>query len=271
MNPKITEIIQNFHKNHILPINKVALEKSINDLYNVLFPICINIETNQCEATLNKIYQTLLLNFQNIKSIENPVKKVDLFFEQLPNTQKMLYEDAKAFHKNDPASYSIEEVILSYPGFYALAVHRLANLLYKMSIPIIPRLWSEYAHSKGGIDIHPGATIGKRFFLDHGTGVVIGETCIIGNDVKIYQNVTLGALHVTKDMQQKRHPTVQDNVIIYSAATILGGETTIGHNSIIGGNVFLTKSVAPFSLIYYTSQLKYKTVKNYKEPINFVI
>ncbi|APD07309.1 serine O-acetyltransferase [Flavobacteriaceae bacterium UJ101] len=272
MNSKITEIIQQFHTKHILPINKIALEKSIDNLYNILFPICINVEGNRCDDTLKEIYQTLLINFQNIETLENPSEKVDSFFEQLPLIQETLYEDAKAFYKNDPASYSIEEVILSYPGFYALAVHRLANVLYKMNIPIIPRLWAEYAHTKGGIDIHPGATIGKRFFLDHGTGVVIGETCIIGNDVKIYQNVTLGALHVTKDMQsKKRHPTVEDNVIIYSGATILGGETVIGHDSTIGGNVWLTKSVEPFSLIYYTSQLKHKTIKDYIEPINFVI
>ncbi len=272
MNATIAELIQKFQTQYILPINKIALEKNINDLYNVLFPICIKMENMQCHFILDEIYRTLLENFQNIKSIENPTEKVDQFFEQLPSIQEMLYEDAKAFYENDPASYSIEEVILSYPGFYALAIHRLAHVLYKMEIPIIPRLWSECAHTKGGIDIHPGATIGKRFFLDHGTGVVIGETCIIGNDVKIYQNVTLGALHVTKDMQRKkRHPTVQDNVIIYSGSTILGGKTVIGHDSTIGGNVWLTKSVEPFSLIYYTSQLKFKTVKNYIEPINFVI
>ncbi|MFV0530083.1 MAG: serine O-acetyltransferase [Flavobacteriales bacterium] len=272
MNLKIAEIIQKFHKKHILPINKTSLEKSINDLYNVLFPICTNVEENRCNDILNEIYQTLLLNLQNIKSVENPMEKVELFFEQLPYIQEMLYEDAKTFYKNDPASYSVEEVILSYPGFYALAVYRLANILYRMNIPVIPRLWTEYAHAKGGIDIHPGAAIGERFFLDHGTGVVIGETCVIGKDVKIYQNVTLGALHVTKNLQRKkRHPTVEDNVIIYSGATILGGETVIGHDSVIGGNVWLTKSVEPFSLIYYTTQLKHKNVRNYKEPINFII
>jgi len=269
---KITKTIHSFQKTHTLAIDKIALEKSIDDLYNILFPICLNVKENGCDSTLENVHNILLNNFKNIEKLENPSKKVDYFFDQLPKIQELLYEDAKAFYQNDPSAYSIEEVILSYPGFYALVVHRLANILYKMEIPIIPRIWSEYAHTKAGIDINPGATIGRRFFLDHGTGVVIGETSIIGNDVKIYQNVTLGAIHVTKDMQsKKRHPTIEDNVIIYSGATILGGETIIGHDSTIGGNVWLTKSVDPFSLIYYTSQLIHKTLKNYTEPLNFVI
>jgi len=272
MNFKISKNISDFRKTHTLAIDKAALENSINDLYNVLFPICLNVKKTNCDDALKIIYDILLINLKSLEAVENPSKKVNYFFDQLPKLQEILYEDAKTFYNNDPSAYSIEEVILSYPGFYALVVHRLANTLYKMGIPIIPRLWSEYAHTKAGIDINPGATIGKRFFLDHGTGIVIGETCVIGDDVKIYQNVTLGALHVTKNMQsKKRHPTIENNVILYSGATILGGETNIGHDSTIGGNVWLTKSVEPFSLIYYTSQLKYKTVKNGTEPINFVI
>ncbi len=163
MNTKTTKILQQFHSKHISSINKIALEKSINILYNALFPTRMNIESSRCNIVLDEIYNILLINLRNLENIDYPEKKVDTFFEQLPKIQEDLYEDAKAFHKNDPASYSIEEVILSYPGFYALAIYRLANILYKMHIPIIPRLWAEHAHTKGGIDIHPGATIGKRF------------------------------------------------------------------------------------------------------------
>lgn len=272
MNPIVSEVIKKFNSTHIaLPINRIALEKSIEDLFGLLFPICNKIEDSKCDEDLLFIYNTLIQNLNNLP-VPNAEKIVDAFFEQLPDLQKHLYEDAKAFHQNDPAANSVEEVILTYPGFYALAVHRLANALYRLNIPIIPRLWSEYAHSKGGIDIHPGATIGNRFFLDHGTGTVIGETCIIGDDVKIYQNVTLGALYVTKDMgHKKRHPTVENNVIIYAGATILGGDTLIGHDSIIGGNVFVTQSVEPFSMVYYSTKMKHKNTRNFEEPINFVI
>jgi serine O-acetyltransferase len=148
------------------------------------------------------------------------------------------------------------EVVMSYPGFYAIIVHRLAHLLYRNDVPLLPRIMSEYAHSRTGIDIHPGATIGAGFFIDHGTGVVIGETCGIGRNVKLYQGVTLGALSFEKDEQGrlikgvKRHPNVEDGVVIYAGATILGGETTIGAHSEIGGNVWLTHSVPPYSKVY---------------------
>ena len=158
--------------------------------------------------------------------------------------------DTKAALAGDPAARSTEEIILSYPGIEAIAVHRLAHFLHINGVPIIPRIMSEYIHGKTGIDIHPGATIGESFFIDHGTGVVIGETCLIGNNVKIYQGVTLGALSVRKDMQaKKRHPTIEDNVTIYAGATILGGSTIIGEGSTIGGNTWVTSSVPPKSLI----------------------
>jgi serine O-acetyltransferase len=149
------------------------------------------------------------------------------------------------------------EVVMAYPGMYAVTVHRLAHELYRLKVPIIPRVMSELAHSKTGIDIHPGATIGERFFIDHGTGVVIGETTVIGNNVKIYQGVTLGALSFPKDADtgmlmkgHKRHPNVEDNVVIYAGATILGGDTVIGHDSEIGGNVWLMESIPPYSRVY---------------------
>ena len=155
-----------------------------------------------------------------------------------------------AAFKGDPAAKSNEEVILSYPGLQAISVYRIANFLHKNGIPIIPRIMSEHVHGTTGIDIHPGATIGESFFIDHGTGVVIGESCIIGNNVKIYQGVTLGALSVKKElMNKKRHPTIEDDVTIYANATILGGNTVIGRKSIIGGNTWVTESVKPESII----------------------
>ncbi len=178
----------------------------------------------------------------------------DTFFDELPLFRQTLEADAKAIYAGDPAAKSLTEVIRTYPGFYAVAAHRVANCIHRAGITLMPRVISEHAHSKTGVDIHPGAQIGQNFCIDHGTGIVIGETCIIGNDVKIYQGVTLGALSVRKeDAAKKRHPTIQDRVVIYAGATILGGKTLIGHDSTIGGNVWLTDSVPPFSKIYYRS------------------
>ena len=179
-------------------------------------------------------------------------KTVQAFREALPGIYEMLVEDAAAINAGDPAAQDKAEVIRSYPGFYAIAAYRVAHFLYRQGVRDVPRSITEHAHSAHGIDIHPGAQIGRRFCIDHGTGVVIGETAQIGNGVKIYQGVTLGALSVSKEMAlTKRHPTVEDEVIIYAGATILGGETVIGAHSIIGGNVWITKSVAPHSKVYY--------------------
>jgi len=175
------------------------------------------------------------------------------FFEAFPAIRKALMGDVGAAVAGDPAAKSAEEVILSYPGLEALTVHRCAHFLWARGIPLIPRMMSEYVHAKTGIDIHPGAAIGERFFIDHGTGVVIGETTVIGNDVKVYQGVTLGALSVRKSMgDSKRHPTIGDGVTIYAGATILGGETVIGSGCVVGGNVWLTSSLPPGSRIYVT-------------------
>jgi serine O-acetyltransferase len=176
---------------------------------------------------------------------------VENFFEELPCIRKILSLDMKATFNGDPAAKSFEEVILSYPGFRAITVHRLAHYFWNAGVPLIPRIMSDMVHGKTGIDIHPGAVIGDSFFIDHGTGVVIGETTIIGKNVKIYQGVTLGALSVKKDLAgSKRHPTIEDNVTIYASATILGGETVIGKGSIIGGNMWITESVPPDTVIY---------------------
>ncbi|MDR3114460.1 MAG: serine acetyltransferase [Treponema sp.] len=176
---------------------------------------------------------------------------VDDFFEELPKIRMALALDMQAAFKGDPAAKSIEEVILSYPGFDAITVHRLAHFFWNRQVPLIPRMMSELVHGRTGIDIHPGASIGESFFIDHGTGVVIGETTVIGKNVKLYQGVTLGALSVKKEeANQKRHPTIADDVTIYSGATILGGETVIGRGCIIGGNVWITSPVPPDTMVY---------------------
>ena len=191
---------------------------------------------------------------------------------KLPGIFSKMMQDAEAFMKFDPAAESIEEVILSYPGFFSIAVYRLSHELRLMKVPVLPRLISEYAHGKTGVDIHPGATIGGSFFIDHGTGTVIGETAVIGNNVKIYQGVTLGALFVKKSLaKKKRHPTIEDNVIIYARSTILGGDTRIGHDSVIGGNVWLTESVQPFSVVYQKHHVVVRDSKIISEQINWVI
>jgi serine O-acetyltransferase len=169
---------------------------------------------------------------------------VDEFFEELPNIRVILAKDLEAAVRGDPAAKSADEVILSYPGFQAITIHRIAHFFYTRQIPLIPRMMSELIHTRTGIDIHPGAQIGEYFFIDHGTGIVIGETTVIGKNVKLYQGVTLGALSVKKDESgRKRHPTIEDDVTIYANATILGGETVIGRGSVIGGSAWITKSV----------------------------
>ncbi|OCS83088.1 serine O-acetyltransferase EpsC [Caryophanon tenue] len=175
---------------------------------------------------------------------------------QFPTIREMLQTDVQAAYNGDPATTSHEEILLSYPSIEAITIHRISHELYKAGVPVIPRIMSEYAHQLTGIDIHPGATIGEYFFIDHGTGVVIGETCTIGSHVKIYQGVTLGAKNFPLDENGnpikgiKRHPNIEDNVVIYAGATILGGKTTIGANSTIGGNVWLTHSVPADSKVY---------------------
>lgn len=225
--------------------------------------------------------QIRLESFKNeltsiLYNINNDVRRtetiVQIFFDALPEIYFKLLKDAKSILDNDPAATCLQEIFIAYPGFYAIAVYRFAHLLQLQKVALIPRIWTEYAHSKTGIDIHPSAIIGTSFFIDHGTGIVIGETCIIGNNVKVYQGVTLGAISVSKEKaNMRRHPIIEDNVIIYSGATILGGDTVIGHNSTIGGNVWITKSVAPYSIIYSKSKTYSKNQELNPEPINFII
>lgn len=192
-------------------------------------------------------------------SKECPAEKTRALYSEIPLLYTRLLKDANMYFHCDPASFCREEVILCYPGFYAVAVYRIANLIFRQGVPILPRILSEYAHSQTGIDIHPGATIGADFYIDHGTGVVIGETAVIGRNVKLYQGVTLGATFVDGELKgQRRHPTIEDNVIIYAGSTILGGDTVIGSGTIVGGNVWLTESVPPNSRVYHRPEIVIK-------------
>lgn len=224
-----------------------------------------------CDYTKDNIYtkaQVVVALQRNKMALIDLLLKLDIedrtgvnqiadgFFDRLPVVHKLLHLDIAAIYDGDPAASSKKEVVRSYPGFYAMAAYRIAHELHLMGVRDIPRIITEYAHSKTGIDIHPGAIIGQSFCIDHGTGIVIGETAAIGNNVKIYQGVTLGALSVRKkDANNKRHPTIKNNCVIYSGATILGGETVIGKDSIIGGNVWLTRSVPEGSKIYYQAKM----------------
>ena len=185
------------------------------------------------------------------------------FFEQIPQVRAMVQTDLEAAYEGDPAATGMAEIIFAYPGLFAITVYRLAHVLYTLQVPMLPRIMTEHAHSITGIDIHPGATIGKYFFIDHGTGIVVGETTVIGDSVKIYQGVTLGALSTRGGQSlrgKRRHPTIEDNVTIYAGASVLGGETVIGRDSVIGSNAFITKSVAPCTTVSIKSQeLQMKT------------
>ena len=257
---------KNIHK--IIKENKdpnvrLSLKEKTEKFANLLFCTLFDTETD-VENSL-KILETyfkdltLLVGWDSAQNYEEIWER---YLLKLPEILEYLKLDAKAHNENDPASNSLQEVYLSYPGFYAIAIHRLSHELYKINFPLVPRLMAEYAHRLTGVDINPGAQIGKSFFIDHATGVVIGETAIIKDNVKIYQGVTLGALSVSKNLQNvKRHPTVENNVTIYANATILGGETVIGANSVIGGNVWLTSSVPENSIVSHTPDIKIKTAR----------
>ncbi len=201
-----------------------------------------------------------------------PEKLVERFLLGLPEVLTTLEADAAAILEGDPAARSYDEVVLTYPGFYAIAMYRVAHLLHTLGLPLLPRLLTEFAHEKTGIDIHPGATIGRRFCIDHGTGVVVGETTHIGNGVKLYQGVTLGALTVEKALaDSKRHPTIEDEVVIYAGATILGGTTVVGHHSLVAGNAWLTQSVPPNSVVSRRSEVRQRQAGPMFEEYDWVI
>lgn len=253
----IHKIMSSKNRPHLDFSLKTKTEKFTDNLFHTLFDAtaCVAKNIEQLEIDFDEIYKLACkVDHESCGTIWKT------FLSELPEILENLNLDAQELVNNDPASNNIEEVYLAYPGFYAIAIYRFSHELYLLNTPLIPRLMSEYAHSKTGTDIHPGATIGKSFFIDHATGTVIGETCLIKDHVKIYQGVTLGALSVSKDKQDtKRHPTVKSNVCIYANATILGGETIVGENSIIGGNVWVTKSVPDNSVVYNTIQANIKT------------
>lgn len=249
----------------------------LSQLIDFIFPhFSIKIYNNREEvlAKLQLLKRDLveLIKLLNGQAPEDIEERAEKFIQKIPLIDKMLWDDAEAIFKGDPAAESIDEVILAYPGFMAIVIYRFAHELCLLSIPIIPRILTEYAHEKTGIDIHPGAKIDSPFFIDHGTGIVIGETTVIGKNVKLYQGVTLGALSVDKNLAQtKRHPTIEDDVIIYSQAVILGGNTIIGKNSIIGGNSWITQSIPANSIVYNKSEVRVRSNQEFENTINFVI
>lgn len=248
----------------------------VENLIHTLFPIkrsClvdpeeIALEMDRCAIKLKELLFSIRLSLDR-----SPEELVNDFFMKVPEAFEQLASEAEAVTKFDPASSCVEEVILCYPGFYCVSVHRMAHILYELKVPILPRVMSEYAHEKTGIDIHPGAQIDSPFFIDHGTGIVIGETARIGKEVKIYQGVTLGALTVEKGMANtKRHPTIEDHVVIYAGSTILGGNTVIGHHTVVGGNTWITESILPHSVVYRNHRVVVKDSKNFEGAIDFVI
>jgi serine O-acetyltransferase len=248
---------------------KESTARFVDHLLALLFPHFCREEFNDA----GEISARIMLLQRDLTSLVRPflgdrqeasVEASRGFVNGLPAIHDMLWLDAAAIHDGDPAAESIDEVVLAYPGFTAIAIQRFAHELYVLNIPVFPRLLTEYAHQLTGIDIHPGANIGTSFAIDHGTGVVIGESAVIGNHVKLYQGVTLGALSVDKKLaNSKRHPTIGDHVVIYAQAVILGGATTVGHHSIIGGNVWLTESVPPYSFV----QVEHRTlVRSQSDP-----
>ncbi len=223
------------------------IEKILKNLFKIIYPGYFEkIVGDYYRYIFDLMTQTKTLLAKEILKVTSDDSIVTEFMDRISHIKKMLENDIKAMYDGDPAANSYQEIILTYPGIYAITVYRIAHELYLLKVPMIPRILSEIAHSKTGIDIHPGATIGKNFFIDHGTGIVIGETTIIGDNVKIYQGVTLGALSLKKGQELKgvkRHPTIKNNVTIYSGASIFGGNTIIGNNVTIGSNVYITKSI----------------------------
>lgn len=248
----------------------------IENLIHALFPIRQNCAVDECEIAIElerSEVKLVELLYSIRKSLDQKPREVaEQFFLRVPEAFEDLAADAEAVTRFDPAASCVEEIILCYPGFYAIAVYRTAHILYELKVPVLPRIMAEYAHEKTGIDIHPGAQIASPFFIDHGTGVVIGETAIIGKEVRIYQGVTLGAISVEKTMANtKRHPTIEDHVVIYAGSTILGGQTVIGHHTVVGGNTWITESILPHSVVYRNHRVLVKDRKDFTPPNNFEI
>ncbi|MCB0372021.1 MAG: serine acetyltransferase [Muricauda sp.] len=258
------KIIAELNRHKKLPYLDYRLKQETEDFTDSLFytlfdantPVAVNLELLE-----KKFIRLVEISCWDLDTPGNEIW--DIYVSRLPEILEKLNMDAEAFVNCDPASISIQEIYMAYPGFYAIAIYRLAHELHVQGVRLIARLMTEYAHRQTGVDINPGAKIGKSFFIDHATGVVIGETAIIHDNVKIYQGVTLGALYVAKNLEKtKRHPTIMSNVTIYANATILGGKTVVGENSIIGGNAWVTSSVPPNSTVFHTPEIKIKTAPN---------
>ncbi|AFJ90792.1 serine O-acetyltransferase [Blattabacterium sp. (Blaberus giganteus)] len=270
----LTTIFENNKKKDVFPDKKKS-EFFVKKLFYTLFTPDRNIlnDTVLFKKNYEKLQRILYEIFIELNLNEkDSVNFTRIFFREVPSIYNTLVIDANAILKSDPAATVIEEIFLSYPGFFATALYRIAHQLWIQKIPIIPRLITEYAHSKTGVDIHASARIGEAFAVDHGTGIVIGSSTKIGDKVKIYQGVTLGAIYVDKKLANtKRHPTIEDRVTIYAGATVLGGETVIGHDCVLGGNVWVTKSVPPFSIVYQKNEIKMRNNSPFPNPINFMI
>ena len=271
-----SRLSQYYSNNYTNVPSKELSQQFIESLIHALFPIrqkCvvdegeIAIELDRAAVKLKELLYSIRTSLE-----QDPDNLMEAFFSGVPEAFEMLAKDADAVMRFDPAATCVEEIILCYPGFYAITVYRLAHILYQLKIPVLPRFLGEYAHRITGIDIHPGAQIDSPFFIDHGTGIVIGETARIGKEVRIFQGVTLGALTVERSMANlKRHPTIEDHVVIYAGSTILGGDTVIGHHTVVGGNTWITGSIMPHSVVYRNHRVEIKDRKDFKPPNDFVI
>ena len=285
-NKAITDILSSYTKiggiNHLDGTNlpsRESIKRLLNRIKELLFPGFfehIQIDShNLTYVTGQKVVEVMdrlaeeveksfiwaaRIDKKSVKGIDISKRSADItlgLIKEIPQIRKCLKEDVSAIFSGDPASKSEEEIILSYPGFQAISVYRISHYLFQKGVPLIPRIMAELIHSDTGIDIHPGAKIGRRFCIDHGTGIVVGETSVLGDDVKLYQGVTIGALSVPdRNLKGKRHPTLENNVTVYARTTILGGKTVIGENTIIGGNVWITKSVPANSKFYLSDDRK---------------
>lgn len=290
----VRDMVKSYEDNSVFPTcstvelpRKDAIISIINDIRKLLFPayfgtrqltddsveyyvgdLLLTIEEKICsQMQLAWRYQRQK-NGESEEGTEKPCESCIAFLKTLPRIQRLVSLDVQAAFDGDPAAADVDQIVFSYPGIFAISVYRIAHELYELGVPLIPRIMSEYAHGETGIEIHPGAKIGEYFFIDHGTGIVIGETVIIGDHVKIYQGVTLGALSTRGGQSlrgKKRHPTIEDNVTIYSGASVLGGDTVIGENAVIGGNAFITESVPKdTSVSMKKPELRFKTASNWR-------
>ncbi|AEI62108.1 serine O-acetyltransferase EpsC [Corallococcus macrosporus] len=277
-NARLVTALLEARQRHCFPADvRRAAPEFVGQVLGLLFPhfaerlectaAAVHRDVTTVEASLHRIRDTLAPLYPGIEP-DLPAR----FMERLPGLYEWLRQDADAIFEADPAARTVDEVILTYPGFTAIAIYRVANALHVLGFPLLPRLLTEYAHQRTGVDIHPGATIGRRFVIDHGTGVVIGETTLIGDNVKLYQGVTLGALVVEKGLtDKKRHPTIEDDVVVYANATILGGETVVGRGSIIAGNAWLTQSIPSQSVVTRRSEVRQRGADGSLDALEFHI